>query len=64
MTEMSKNIWDLYELSTNQAATIKLLQEHVGELELGHGVLWAQVINIKVRTLMVASLRVLTIYFL
>jgi hypothetical protein len=54
MTDMSRNIRDLYELSTDQAATIKLLQERVGELELGHGVLRAHVIHIEVRMSMVA----------
>jgi hypothetical protein len=60
----SKELLEMSEIAIDQATTIWLLQECVGELELGHGVLRACVINIEVRTSMVASLRVLTIYFL
>jgi hypothetical protein len=59
-----KELLEMLEVAINQAATIQLLQERVGELELGHGVLQARVINIEVRMSMVASLHVLTIYFL
>jgi hypothetical protein len=54
MTEMSRGIWEFQELVVDQATTIRLLQECVRELELGHGVLWAHVINIEVRRSMVA----------
>jgi hypothetical protein len=60
----SKELLEMLETAIDQAAIIHLLQERVGELELGHGVLRARMINIEVRMSMVASLRVLTIYFL
>jgi hypothetical protein len=50
----SKELLEISEVAIDQAATIRLLQERVGELELGHGVLRACVINIEVRMLMVA----------
>jgi hypothetical protein len=59
----SKELLEMLETAIDQAATIRLLRDRIGELELGHGVLRARVINIKVRS-MVASLRELTIYFL
>jgi hypothetical protein len=49
MTEMSRGIREFQELVLDQATTIKLLQECVGELELGHGVLRAHVLHIEVR---------------
>jgi hypothetical protein len=64
MTEMSNGIREFQEMVLDQATTIRLLQERVGELELGHGVLRARVINIEVRMSIVASLCVLTIYLL
>jgi hypothetical protein len=54
MTEMSRGIREFQEMVLDQATTIKLLQECVGELELSHGVLQARVIHIEVRTSMVA----------
>jgi hypothetical protein len=38
----------LTDLVKDQVSTIRLLQDRVGELELGHGVLRARVINIEV----------------
>jgi hypothetical protein len=46
--EAQKQIANLAELVKDQASTIRLLQGRIGELELGHGVLQACVINIKV----------------
>jgi chromosome segregation ATPase len=54
LVDRSKELQDFSELVLDQAATIRLLQERVGELELGHGVLRARVINIEVKTSMVA----------
>ena len=48
MTEMLKSIREFSELVLDQATIIRLLQEQVRELELGHGVLWARVIHIEV----------------
>jgi chromosome segregation ATPase len=44
----SKELLEMSETIIDQAATIRLLQGHIGELELGHGVLRARVINIEV----------------
>jgi hypothetical protein len=46
--ETQEQIASLAELVKDQASTIRLLQGRVGELELGHGVLRARVINIEV----------------
>jgi chromosome segregation ATPase len=54
LVDRSKELRDFSELVLDQAATIRLLQERVGELELGHGVLQARMINIEVKTSMVA----------
>jgi chromosome segregation ATPase len=48
IVEAQEQIASLAELVKDQASTIRLLQGRVGELELGHGVLRARVINIKV----------------
>jgi hypothetical protein len=48
IVEAQEQIASLTELVKDQASTIRLLQGRVGELELGHGVLWARVINIEV----------------
>jgi hypothetical protein len=46
--ETQEQIASLAELVKDQASTIRLLQGRVGELELGHGVLRARVVNIEV----------------
>jgi type I site-specific restriction endonuclease len=46
--EAQEQITGLADLVKDQASTIRLLQQWVGELELGHGVLRAHVINIEV----------------
>jgi archaellum component FlaC len=46
--EAHEQIASLADLVKDQASTIRLLQDRVGELELGHGVLRARVINIEV----------------
>jgi hypothetical protein len=54
LIERSKSLMELNNLVQDQATTIRLLQQCVGELELGHRVLRDRVINIEVRMLMVA----------
>jgi predicted nucleic acid-binding Zn-ribbon protein len=46
--EAQVEIEKLTDLVKDQASAIRLLQDRVGELELGHGVLRARVINIEV----------------
>jgi hypothetical protein len=46
--DAQEQIASLTDLVRDQASTIRLLQDRVGELELGHGVLRACVINIEV----------------
>jgi chromosome segregation ATPase len=48
IVEAQEQIASLADLVKDQASTIRLLQDRVGELELGHGVLRAHVINIEV----------------
>jgi hypothetical protein len=48
IVEAQEQIVSLADLVKDQASTIRLLQDRVGELELGHGVLRARVINIEV----------------
>jgi hypothetical protein len=48
IVEAQVEIEKLTDLVKDQASAIHLLQDRVGELELGHGVLRARVINIEV----------------
>jgi hypothetical protein len=48
IVEAQERIVEMSDLVKDQASTIRLLQDRVGELELGHGVLRARVINIEV----------------
>jgi methyl-accepting chemotaxis protein len=48
VAETQEQIKELSDLVKDQASTIRLLQGRVGELELGHGVLWTRVANIEV----------------
>jgi hypothetical protein len=48
IVEAQVEIEKLADLVKDQASVIRLLQDRVGELELGHGVLRARVINIEV----------------
>jgi hypothetical protein len=48
IVEAQVEIEKLTDLVKDQASVIRLLQDRVGELELGHGVLRARVINIEV----------------
>jgi hypothetical protein len=48
IVEAQVEIGKLTDLVRDQASAIRLLQDRVGELELGHGVLRARVINIEV----------------
>jgi hypothetical protein len=48
IVEAQEEIGKLTDLVKDQASAIRLLQDRIGELELGHGVLWARVINIEV----------------
>jgi hypothetical protein len=48
IVEAQVEIGKLTDLVRDQASAIRLLQDRVGELELGHGVLQARVINIEV----------------
>jgi hypothetical protein len=48
IVEAQVEIEKLTDLVKDQASAIRLLQDRVGELELGHGVLRARVINIEV----------------
>jgi chromosome segregation ATPase len=48
VAETQEQIKELSDLVKDQASTIRLLQDRVGELELGHGVLRTRVANIEV----------------
>jgi hypothetical protein len=48
IVETQVELGKLTDLVKDQASVIRLLQDRVGELELGHGVLRARVINIEV----------------
>ena len=48
VAETQEQIKELTDLVKDQASTIRLLKDHVRELELGHGVLQTRVANIEV----------------
>ena len=54
MSKLVGEVWSLQDTVKDQASTISILWDHVGELELGHHLLCDRIIAIEVRTSMVA----------